>query len=217
MVDKVIGHWYYGRTGTHEEDRAELAALYHEMGGANWTNSANWLSDAHIGEWFGVATDADGRVIELDLSDNGLSGQIPSRLGNLTNLRELLLNDNRLRGPIPPELGNLTNLARLELDDNELTGTIPSSLGNLANLTRLQIDDNMLTGDIPPSLGNLTNLTRLELDGNVMTGAIPASMGNLAALRYLRLAAGSRFAGCAPAGLTAVVDNDFADSGLPPC
>ncbi len=72
-VDEITGR-LYGRAPTHEGDRAELAALYHEMGGANWTNSSNWLSDAHIRKWYGVTTDIEGRVIELDLSDNGLSG-----------------------------------------------------------------------------------------------------------------------------------------------
>ena len=217
QVDEVIGHWYYGRTGTHEGDRVELVALYYEMGGPNWTDSTNWLSDAHIGEWYGVATDGDGRVIELNLAENGLSGQIPSELFSLTNLRELLLSDNRLSGQIPPELGGLTNLTRLEFDDNRLTGAIPFSLGNLTNLTRLEFDDNRLTGAIPSSLGNLTNLTRLVLDDNRLTGAMPDWLSNLAALRYVRLAGDNRFSGCVPVGLNDVADNDLDDLGLPYC
>ena len=217
-VDEVIGHWYYGRTATHEADRAQLVALYHEMGGSRWVDSTNWLSDAHIGEWYGVATDAAGRVIELNLAENGVTGLLSSGLGNLSNLREFLLNRNELTGAIPSSLGNLTNLTRLELDDNELTGPIPSSLGSLINLTRLELDDNDLTGPIPSSLGNLINLTRLELDDNELTGALPSSLGNLTnALRYLRLAGGNRFAGCVPAGLSSVADNDLAELGLPSC
>jgi len=216
-VDKVIGHWYYGRTDTHEADRAELVALYHATRGGGWTYSTNWLSDAHIGEWYGVATDADGRVIELDLGDNGLSGQLPARLGNLTNLRELLLSDNRLSGKIPKELGGLTNLTRLELDDNELTGMIPSSLGNLINLTWLELDDNQLAGEMPSSLGSLVNLTLLELHGNDLTGQIPPVLGNLSALRYLRLAGDNQFTGCVPVGVTDVADNDLGRLDLPSC
>ena len=178
---------------THEGDRAELTSLYHATGGPDWTNNANWLSDAHISKWYGVTTDAGGRVVELDLGDNGLSGVVPPGLGNLVNLRELLLSDNRLRGSIPPELGSLDNLTRLELDDNELTGTIPASLGNLINLTLLELDDNELTGTIPASLGNLIYLTELELHGNRLTETIPTSLSKLTALIYLRLAGGNRF------------------------
>ena len=216
-VDRLIGHWYYGRTGTHDGDRANLIALYHELNGPDWTHSTNWLSDAHVGEWYGVGTDAEGRVIELNLAENGLSGRLPPELAALTSLRELLLNDNRLSGHIPPELGGLTSLTRLEIDDNDLAGPIPSSLGNLTSLTRLEIDDNDLTGSIPSSLGSLTNLTRLQLDDNRLTGPIPDSLSNLAALRYLRLLGDNRFTGCLPVGLTDVVDNDPTGSRLQPC
>ena len=206
-----------GYIATHEGDRAELTALYHATGGPDWTNNANWLSDDHINRWYGVTTGAGGRVVRLDLGDNGLSGEVPPGLGNLVNLRELLLSDNRLRGPIPPELGNLENLTLLELDDNELTGTIPPSLGNLTNLTLLELDDNELTGTVPSSLGNLTNLILLELQGNRLTGTIPASMGNLSALRYLRLAGGNQFTGCVPVGMADIANNDLADLRLPSC
>ena len=43
--------------------------------------SDNWLSDAPLGEWHGVITDDDGRVTELNLEPNGLSGEIPPELG----------------------------------------------------------------------------------------------------------------------------------------
>ncbi|MEJ2126990.1 MAG: hypothetical protein P8X84_05740 [Candidatus Bathyarchaeota archaeon] len=37
-------------------------------------------------------------------------------------------------GNIPSELGNLTNLHALNLHTNQLTGTIPLEIGNLINL-----------------------------------------------------------------------------------
>ena len=175
-VDEVLDHWYYGRTATHAGDRATLTAFYHAIGGPSWTNNANWLSDAHIKEWHGVTTDAEGRVIALDLGDNGLSGELPLALTDLANLSMLLLSDNRLRGPIPAELSSLANLTRLELDDNNLTGQIPSSLGKLTKLTWLELDDNELTGQIPSSLDDLTKLTYLEFGGNWFTGCVPAKL-----------------------------------------
>ena len=47
---------------------------------------------------------------ELDLGHNGLTGSIPSEIGNLTNLIFLNLYSNELIGSIPTEIGNLTNL-----------------------------------------------------------------------------------------------------------
>ena len=73
--------------------------------------------------------DEDGGVTELQLRDNGLSGEIPSELGSLTDLRILRLDQNDLRGEIPLEPGKLSNLERLVLFENDLTGEIPRSLG----------------------------------------------------------------------------------------
>ena len=71
--------------GSVETDRAVLEALYQATGGPNWTDRTNWLTDAPLSEWFGVRTE-NGRVIVLDLYGNGLSGPIPTELGNLANL-----------------------------------------------------------------------------------------------------------------------------------
>ena len=60
-----------------------------------------------------------------------LTGEIPSEIGNLTNLTYLNLGGNLLTGEIPPEIGNLTNLEWLGLKDNQLTGEIPQAVCNL--------------------------------------------------------------------------------------
>ena len=45
-------------------DRAGLETLYDATGGANWTDSTNWLTDAPLSAWFGVSTDT-GRLPSL--------------------------------------------------------------------------------------------------------------------------------------------------------
>ena len=178
-------------------DRAALVALYQTTGGANWINSENWLTDAPLGQWYGVTT-AQGRVVGLDLSGyrdfkaretvlHGLAGPIPPELGSLTKLRALQLRFNELTGPIPPELGNLTDLESLILDTNYLSGLIPPELGRLANLRHLVLRDNFLTGRIPPELSNLSNLEQLTLASNTLSGPIPPELGNLASLLALQL------------------------------
>ena len=47
------------------EERAALVALYEATGGANWSNSDNWLTDEPIYAWYGVTTDENGRVSRL--------------------------------------------------------------------------------------------------------------------------------------------------------
>ena len=221
-------------------ERAVLVALYHSTGGASWDANANWLSDRPIGQWHGVTTDSNGRVIRLVLQDNRLTGEIPPELGGLSNLTWLGLVGNRLTGEIPPELGGLSNLEVLYLYFNRLTGEIPPELGGLSNLTRLHLLDNRLTGEIPPELGGLSNLTELSLEGNRLTGEIPPELGGLSNLKYLALAVNrlrgeippelgrlsnltrlrlysNQLTGCIPEGLRDIADNDLALLNLPDC
>ena len=48
----------------HNPDRDVLVKLYQATGGTQWTNNHNWLSDASLNTWYGVATDDFGRVTE---------------------------------------------------------------------------------------------------------------------------------------------------------
>ena len=173
--------------GGDRRDREALASLYEATGGPNWKNRGNWLSSAEVGDWYGVTADADGRVIALDLRSNRLEGELPSELGDLSNLRELIIRKNSLGGEIPPELGDLSNLEVLDAYANELRGKIPAELGRLTNLRKLVLGYNRLSGEIPAELGNLTMLEELHIGVNELTGKIPPQLGGLANLRDMDL------------------------------
>lgn len=170
-----------------DADRDALIAFYNATNGDDWHDNDNWLSDAPLGEWHGVLVDANGRVVRLSLSENGLLGTIPPELGNLSHLEELYLNDNRLEGEIPPELGRLANLGTLSLVGNHLTGEIPPELSGISNPKALFLSHNLLTGEIPPELQYLNSLVYLELDNNRLTGSVPPELGNLANMWSLKL------------------------------
>ncbi len=138
-------------------DQDALVKLYCATDGANWISSANWLSSMTIGTWRGVTVN-DGRVTELHLTNNQLTGSIPSELGSLDSLQVLSLSANQLSGSIPSKLGNLTSLRELYLTNNQLTGSIPSELGSLTSLQQLHLGFNQLTGSIPSELGSLESL-----------------------------------------------------------
>ena len=192
-------------TPTLSSDRTVLISLYHTTDGPNWIESGDWLSDRPIGEWYGVATDDDGRVIELHLDDNQLKGKIPAELGSLSNLQSLGLGDNQLSGSIPEELGSLAKLKTLVLGGNELSGPIPAELGDLSNLQWLSLDRNELSGPIPEELGSLANLLTLDFDYNQLSGPIPTELGSLSSLQRLGLWA-NELSGQIPAELVGLAN-----------
>ena len=187
-------------------ERAALVALYEATDGPNWVNSENWLTDVPLGEWFGVETNREGRVVGLALSyydsqikrwiSNNVSGPVPPELGGLTKLERMNLRDNDVSGAIPPELGGLVQLERLDLQGNSLSGPIPPELGDLANLRLVRLGNNQLSGPIPPEFGALASLQWLSLWGNDLTGPLPSSFLELPELSYLAYYANGGL--CAP-------------------
>ena len=98
------------------EQMSVLAALYDATGGDDWYDNTNWLSDAPLGEWYGVTTDGEGYITGLKLYENDLSGAIPAELGQLARLQSLYLYGNSLlTGCIPASLED-------QLTDAELGG-----------------------------------------------------------------------------------------------
>ena len=64
------------------------------------------------------------------------------------------LRGNSLRGPIPSEIGLMTNLIEIMLEGNDFTGTIPVEVASLVRLQMLTFGGS-LTGDIPVNVRTL--------------------------------------------------------------
>ena len=194
----------WGVEGTADSpttDRDVLEELYHATGGSRWSRNTNWLSARPIGDWYGVTTNAGGRVVRLDLPDNGLAGRIPESLGKLKRLESLDLGRNALSGRVPESLAGLTRLKRLHLNYNQLTGAIPAALGDLRDLESLNLQWNEFRAPIPATLGRLSKLEVLNLEFALVTGRIPPSLGNLTRLKILQLCDNFGLTGSIPRSL----------------
>ncbi|MDE2980829.1 MAG: hypothetical protein OXU74_06505 [Gemmatimonadota bacterium] len=185
-------------------DRATLESVFEATGGhlnadGWWPNRDNWLTDAPLGDWYGVDVNEAGRVSCFGWCGKEQQDQLSLRrpwwanpeprlpqLGDLEGLEELVLRTYGLE--IPPELGRLSQLRILALSG--LLGEIPQELGNLRNLRVLILDNrrygkwSAFTGPIPATLGNLTKLENLILNGGI-EGSIPSELGRLADLKIL--------------------------------
>ncbi|EFJ10140.1 hypothetical protein SELMODRAFT_128869, partial [Selaginella moellendorffii] len=131
-----------------------------------------------IPEW--IAT-SHRQLLHLDLSDNRITGVIPSGFNatSLAKLQFLLLAGNRLTGSIPPSLGEISQLQFLDLSGNRLTGSIPPSLGKLGRLLWLMLANNMLSGTIPRELGNCSSLLWLNAAKNSIGGELPPELESM--------------------------------------
>ncbi|CDP22039.1 unnamed protein product [Coffea canephora] len=118
----------------------------------------------------------------LDLFLNELDGVIPASISNASKLTVLELGQNRFCGPVPNSLGNLRLLRHLELTGNHLSGPVPSTMEYLQNLQALFLGDNQLSGSIPDCICRLKRLYQMYVGQNIFRGSIPSCLNNISSL-----------------------------------
>ncbi|THU46199.1 hypothetical protein C4D60_Mb09t02430 [Musa balbisiana] len=160
---------------TNSQDAAALNAL-----AVLWKNTpSNWRSSDPCGDnWVGISCNNESRVTSITLSSLGLKGTLTGDIQYLTELQALDLSYNKgLTGGLPSSIGSLSKLVNLILVGCSFYGEIPPEIGSLSLLTFLSLNSNSFTGSIPSSIGNLSNLYWLDLADNKLSGRIPVSPG----------------------------------------
>ncbi|KAL5199830.1 hypothetical protein ABZP36_021033 [Zizania latifolia] len=127
-------------------------------------------------------------LLEIGIASNGVGGDIPVIVGNLSaNLSLLFFGDNEITGAIPPAIGNLLSLTQLCLFSNMLEGSIPPEILRPPLLELLDLLNNRIVGEIPKSVGESLHLDAIDLSQNRLQGTIPESLSNLTYLEKLVL------------------------------
>lgn len=134
----------------------------------------NWDEDSvDPCSWTMITCSSENLVTALGAPSQYLSGTLSGRIGNLTNLQQVLLQNNNITGGIPPELGKLSKLQTLDLSNNRFSGPVPETLGQLTGLQYLRLNNNSLFGAFPASLTKIPKLAFLDLSYNNLAGPIP--------------------------------------------
>ncbi|KAM3762134.1 hypothetical protein ACB098_01G321700 [Castanea mollissima] len=179
------------------------------------------LSGVMTGKQLGVFTE----LVDLNLSFNSFSGQLPVEIFNLSNLNVLDISrnnfsghfpggisglknlfvfdafSNSFSGPLPVEVSQLDSLKVLNFAGSYFNGPIPSEYGSFKSLEFLHLGGNFLSGNIPPELGKLKTVTHMEIGYNTYQGSIPWQLGNMSELQYLDIA-GANLSGPIPEQLS---------------
>ncbi|KAJ0699645.1 putative leucine-rich repeat-containing, plant-type, leucine-rich repeat domain superfamily [Helianthus annuus] len=134
------------------------------------------------------------RLDVLDLSNNSLSGTLPSCLVAET-LRVLNLRENNLTGNVLDVFPERCTLQTLDLSSNHLKGPLPKSLVKCKDLTVLNFGQNMITDSFQCWLNSLSNLHLFVIRSNRFHGNITCLESN--SLQIIDIAS-NRFSGVLP-------------------
>jgi len=122
---------YLGQTGrcADMDESDVLNDLYESMGGQDWINGFDWDRPDYSDHchFKGVTCDVNDNVIGLDFHHRNLVGTIPDSIGYLQYLEVLDLSDNHLTGYVPSDL-RWAPLKSLDISGNMLIGDIPPKL-----------------------------------------------------------------------------------------
>ncbi|CAL9084858.1 unnamed protein product, partial [Musa hybrid cultivar] len=122
------------------------------------------------------------KLVQLNLSNNRLSGPLPSSIGNFSSLQMLLLSGNQFTGELPSQLGVLKHVLKIDVSRNNFSGGIPPEIGDCISVTYLDLSQNELIGPIPARLSQARVLSYLNLSWNHLSESIPQDIGSMKSL-----------------------------------
>ena len=143
---------YHSGLGTMAMNFNSFDGPWPDLSKMTWVNVFNVY-----GSNLGGAIPADfaklTRLIQVDLTSNGLSGEVPD-LSSLGVLRFINVPNNGLEGSLPDLRTSNAAFRNSQWQNNRFSGSIPDSWNfpGSNNIFRLWLNNNDLSGPIPPRL-----------------------------------------------------------------
>lgn len=206
QVDTVyVKQFTYESKYNRRTDSLAMLAVYDALNGDEWMNK--WNTKKPMTEWTGVIlgeVNGEQRVVGLQLNDFKLSGNLPTEIGNLRELKSLKAGG---MGKVYKCPNSLVNLRKLEtLDVNFSDGTewfLPNDMSSMLSLKvfkpaalkipiesfaafytlpaleELHLSTIYLIGDLPTGISKMKTLKTLDLAGTNIYH-LPEDIGELA-------------------------------------
>ena len=205
LVSLHLSHNHWSMTDSDDLAFPNLKML--KMRSCNVTKFPSFLRNLHSME-------------ALDLSSNGINGQIPNWIWS-SSLIGLNLSQNLLTGldrPLPDASslqmraldvhsnklqGSLPFLSQqiefLDYSDNNFRSVIPADIGSyLSKAFFFSVSGNNLIGKIPTSICSARKLQVLDLSDNQLNGTIPTCLGNFSSELLVLNLGGNNLQGTMP-------------------
>ena len=189
----------------HHPHYPALVGFLSDPSAEQWSaRISGWNPDnPNICDWAGISCEVFPdrgypQVVGINIPCTAGPGQlhstIPTELGTIDTLRELMAYDCDLVGTMPTELAGLPRLKKLLLGYNTLTGTIPQHFVS-NDLTGIWLEHNELRGQIPSIFGSKdeeghrrsSSLLTLSLTSNHLSGSLPDDLSELESLEMMEL------------------------------
>lgn len=165
---KNLSQFIVGRNRLHQDNSLQALCRFQML----TINVADNLFTGTVPDCFGQLTELKGLYLGGNEFDESYFPLIP----NLVNLRKLDLYKMNLIGELPSFIGNFTQLSVMDVSYNNLEGEI-SSFNALRLLKKVILSKTFLSGQLDPIMQSPT-LKLLESDSTLFDGTIPESICN---------------------------------------
>jgi len=148
-------------------------------------------------------------------SFTNIGGSLPSQLGQLTDLEDMVGGNSNFVGTIPPSIGNCSKLKvflMCGVSGFGFEGSIPAEIGKLKELKQLNLCTNTrMKSWLPTEMGQMEKLEELGLSGNEgIAGPLPTELGLLTNLKDISIGV-TEISGSIPAELAQLTKLELVD------
>lgn len=149
-----------------KSDWTTLKQLYREWNGNEWTRRWKVSEEpSSVKDFPGVMIE-EGKVVEINLSNNNMEGTFPYILLSLPKLRKLDVSGNRFSDDLSTSAtffaqqnpSVVSNVWDINISNNKFSGNIGLFANSFPSLTRLNASNNYLEDVVPMISPNVTSL-----------------------------------------------------------
>jgi len=155
---------------------------------SGWLNMSLHECDWSFDELDGPTCDNSDAFKHVAFIENNLAGSLPDEIGLLSTLTSFVIMSNqKLSGVIPSGIQDLSSLTSLVVCNTKVSGSLPTSLLGMQLVRLINLALNALSGTIPSELGQLSRLEIFNLTSNYFSGTLPEELASWSMLKTMAL------------------------------